>query len=174
MHTFIPWLRRHLPSRSAHVAALHDRQLHLLDGDALAIDAAQKNVPDAAGFHLRSSWPKSANDDTEAGDGTAGDACLQKGSHHFDWIVSNPPVHAGQPDDFRVMAELVYGLCFRSGVSCWFSFWYLSLFCVRVRKCMHACVRARVCLEFFSSLGWVCFYHSHAYHPHSIYVGPCI
>ena len=27
----------------------------------------------------------------------------------YDWIVSNPPVHRGQSDDFQVVAELIRG-----------------------------------------------------------------
>jgi hypothetical protein len=84
-------------------------QLHLLDGDALAMDAAEKNVGGAAGYHLRSSWPASA----AVSGASEADGCLGEGSHAFDWIVSNPPVHAGQPDDFRVVAELVAGAASR-------------------------------------------------------------
>ena len=69
-------------------------RLHLLDADAIAIEAAQQNVPTAKRFFLSDGWP--TND--------RGSKCKR-----YDWIVSNPPVHRGQPNDFRVVQDLIGG-----------------------------------------------------------------
>lgn len=66
-------------------------QVDLLDADSLAIAAAKKNVPGANRVYLSDGW-------TEVDD----DAM-------YDWIVSNPPVHSGVPDDFSVVQALVKG-----------------------------------------------------------------
>jgi len=83
-------------------AALHASnprlRVHMLDADALAMRAAAVNVPGAR-CHTRDGWPSSDE----------GGSALRPGSHAFCAIVSNPPVHAGQPDDFRVLDGLVRG-----------------------------------------------------------------
>lgn len=73
-------------------------KLHLLDADALALAAASENVPGGR-LHLSDGWPTDAQESSHR--------ALREGSHAFHWIVSNPPVHSGQPDDFRVL----FGLC---------------------------------------------------------------
>merc|ERR1711998_678165 len=79
-------------------AALAQREpslrLHLLDADAVAIEAARHNVPSAKQFFLSDCWPMHNGDLTHM---------------QYDWIISNPPVHRGQPDDFRVLQELIEG-----------------------------------------------------------------
>ena len=63
--------------------------IHLLDADAVALDAARANVPTAARVFLCDGWPDTAS------------AFPKKGKpKKYEWIVSNPPVHHGQPDDF--------------------------------------------------------------------------
>lgn len=37
------------------------------------------------------------------------EVALAKGKR-FDWVISNPPVHAGHPDDFSVLQELIAGM----------------------------------------------------------------
>jgi len=64
----------------------------LLDADAVAIDACRENVPGAKRALVSDCWK-----------------ALEHRSLHFDWIVSNPPVHRGRMDDFRVLMELVQG-----------------------------------------------------------------
>lgn len=54
------------------------------------MEAARRNVPDAEDYTLADGW--------------------QSQSDLFDWVVSNPPVHAGQPDDFSVLEELIQGM----------------------------------------------------------------
>ena len=73
-------------------------EIHLLDADAVALDAARANVPSAARAFLCGGWPDTAT------------AFPKKGKpKKYDWIVTNPPVHHGQPDDFSVVRELISG-----------------------------------------------------------------
>merc|ERR1719281_1440103 len=39
----------------------------------------------------------------------------------YDWIISNPPLHHGQPDDFHVLQGLIDGAsqCLRKGGVLW-------------------------------------------------------
>ena len=79
-------------------------KLYLLDADAVAVAAARANVPSAREVALSAGWP-AAPAPGEA------DAFHKRGGRptRFDWIVTNPPVHRGQPDDFRVVADLISG-----------------------------------------------------------------
>ncbi len=61
--------------------------LHLLDADAVAIEAARENVPDGA-LHLGDGW-RAAPD------------------LRVDRIVSNPPIHRGKGEDFAALAALI-------------------------------------------------------------------
>ncbi|KAL3919870.1 MAG: hypothetical protein SGPRY_005473, partial [Prymnesium sp.] len=73
-------------------------RLHLLDADANALLAARGNVPQAKRFFLCDNWPE------------MGSALLKTGRPaKYHWIVSNPPVHHGQPDDFTVVLGLIHG-----------------------------------------------------------------
>jgi len=63
-----------------------EARLHLLDHDALAIRAAQDNVPDA--------------DYTQA-------KTLAACSARYDLILSNPPIHNGTLQDYTVVEQLV-------------------------------------------------------------------
>eukprot|EP00415_Alexandrium_ostenfeldii_P003958 UN3958 len=65
-------------------------RLTLLDADAVALEAARKNVPSAEHV-LSDAW-----------------AGLEEG-RCFDWIVSNPPVHCGLQPDFTVLCALLDG-----------------------------------------------------------------
>merc|ERR1712194_633144 len=66
-----------------------DISLHLLDADAVALEAARRNVPEAKKFHLSDAWSSVPEDTT------------------YDWIVSNPPVHVGLVPDFGVLMALL-------------------------------------------------------------------
>lgn len=94
-------------------AALHAAQpklkVHALDADAVAIRAAAANVPSAR-VHLCSCWPPAEG---EAPRGGRYHRALLPGSNAFNWIVSNPPVHRGQPDDVRVLQALCAGAASR-------------------------------------------------------------
>lgn len=61
--------------------------LHLLDADAVALEAARANVPDGV-FHLGDGW-RAAPD------------------LRVDRIVSNPPIHRGKGEDFSALAALI-------------------------------------------------------------------
>ncbi len=63
-------------------------ELHLLDVDALALEAARENVPGAT-LHLRDGLP--ASDD----------------GNRFDWIVTNPPFHRGKAEEPGMILELI-------------------------------------------------------------------
>jgi 16S rRNA (guanine1207-N2)-methyltransferase len=110
--------------------------VHLLDADAVALDAARRNVPAGEGqrvvHHLSDGF---AHLDREGGgwgghgggnhggggeadgrDGGAPGPKRAKASRpaeqaplRFDWIVSNPPVHRGLTDDFEVVRGLAAG-----------------------------------------------------------------
>mmetsp|Transcript_14806 Transcript_14806/g.31383 ORF Transcript_14806/g.31383 Transcript_14806/m.31383 type:complete len:212 (-) Transcript_14806:206-841(-) len=75
-----------------------DVDLHMLDADAVALTAARRNVPQAKRFFLCAGWPD-----------TALAFPKRKKPIKYDWIVSNPPVHRGQPDDFSVVKALIQG-----------------------------------------------------------------
>ena len=73
-------------------------KLHCLDADAIALRAARSNVPTAKRFFLCAGWPDTLT------------AFARRGKpKRYDWIVSNPPVHRGQPDDFSVIETLIHG-----------------------------------------------------------------
>lgn len=69
-------------------ARTSDVRLTLLDADALALQAAAENLPDA---------------EYVLSDGVAG----LPGAARFDLIVSNPPIHRGRQEDFSVLAALL-------------------------------------------------------------------
>lgn len=64
-----------------------DAALHLLDADAVAVEAARVNLPGAA-LYLGDGW--------RAAPGLV-----------VDRIVSNPPIHRGKGEDFAALSELV-------------------------------------------------------------------
>ena len=71
-------------------------RLHLLDADALAIEAARCNVSSARRFFLSAGWPEALE--------------AKRGKRFkYGWIVSNPPVHKGQPDQFETLVSLISG-----------------------------------------------------------------
>ena len=72
-------------------------RVHMLDADAVAMHAAKLNVPGAARHWHGAVWPQTSR------------AFSAGKPMRYHWIVSNPPVHRGQPDDFRVVAELIRG-----------------------------------------------------------------
>ena len=80
-------------------------KVHLLDSDAVAIECAAKNVSTKTQYqHLADCWRPQ----------TVGASEKKPHSYlserkKFSMIVSNPPVHRGQPDDFRVLTKLVEG-----------------------------------------------------------------
>jgi len=65
-------------------------ELDLVDSDALAVEAARRNLPDAR-VHLGDAW--SALPETA----------------RFDLIVSNPPLHRGKGEDFELIGKLIDG-----------------------------------------------------------------
>jgi len=71
-----------------------DLRLTLLDADAVALEAARANVPNARHV-LSDAW-----------------GSLPEG-RRFDWIVSNPPVHCGLQPDFTVLSALLEGAASR-------------------------------------------------------------
>jgi 16S rRNA G1207 methylase RsmC len=73
--------------------------VHLLEADAVAMDAAQRNCTHVAsikGYHLGDGW-----------------LALAGGDLSFDVVVSNPPVHIRRQDDFSVVQMLIDGLSSR-------------------------------------------------------------
>lgn len=72
-------------------------RLHMFDSDALAIQAARRNVPLARRTTLSPAWP------------AARPRAPGRAPPRYDWIVSNPPVHRGQPDCFDVVLALIRG-----------------------------------------------------------------
>ena len=62
-------------------------KIHLLDVFALAIEAAKENVPDAQTF--------------------VGDGLSTNGLTNYDLIISNPPIHTGKGEDFRVLSQMI-------------------------------------------------------------------
>jgi 16S rRNA G1207 methylase RsmC len=82
----------------AHVLASQypQAEVHLLEADAVAMDASQRNCKNVAaikGYHLGDGW-----------------LALQDRDLSFDVIVSNPPVHIRRQDDFSVVQMLLDGL----------------------------------------------------------------
>lgn len=73
-----------------------DAELHLCDADALAIEAARRNV-------------SSSVDQCYLGDGWRAVPPAQT----FDWVISNPPVHKRRQDDFSVVEALIAGTAAR-------------------------------------------------------------
>ena len=71
-------------------------RVHLLDADAVAIAAARENVPTAARCFVCAGWPPLTS-------------FKKRKPKRYDLIVSNPPVHAGQPDDFGVLVTMIRG-----------------------------------------------------------------
>lgn len=69
-----------------------DVEVTVLDADSLAMAACRENVPGVKRAILSDCWHG-----------------LEGRKLRFDWIVSNPPVHRGRADDFRVLLELVHG-----------------------------------------------------------------
>jgi 16S rRNA (guanine1207-N2)-methyltransferase len=67
-----------------------DAELDLVDSDALAVEAARRNLPGAR-VHLGDAW------------------MALPGSDRFDLIVSNPPLHRGKAEDPELIRELVDG-----------------------------------------------------------------
>mmetsp|Transcript_156047 Transcript_156047/g.500437 ORF Transcript_156047/g.500437 Transcript_156047/m.500437 type:complete len:163 (+) Transcript_156047:1260-1748(+) len=68
-----------------------DARLHLLDADAVALEAARANVPQAKKLFLSDAWASVPESTT------------------YDWILSNPPVHLGLQCDFTVLTALLAG-----------------------------------------------------------------
>lgn len=84
-------LEAHRLAASADSGAISKKfKVHCLDADATALAAARVNVPGARKFFLCDGWPSGK---------------IVK----YDWIVSNPPVHRGQPDEFSVVLGLIRG-----------------------------------------------------------------
>ncbi|MBW2242593.1 MAG: class I SAM-dependent methyltransferase [Deltaproteobacteria bacterium] len=67
-----------------------DAEIHCVDRDALAIHAAQLNLPNAS-LHLGDGW-------------SAVPEALR-----FDLIASNPPLHSGKDQDLRGLVQLIEG-----------------------------------------------------------------
>jgi 16S rRNA (guanine1207-N2)-methyltransferase len=67
-----------------------EAELELVDSDALAVEAARRNLP-AARVHLGDAWS------------------ALPGSARFDLIVSNPPFHLGKGEDFELIGKLIDG-----------------------------------------------------------------
>jgi 16S rRNA (guanine1207-N2)-methyltransferase len=65
-------------------------ELDLVDSDALAVEAARRNLPDAR-VHLGDAW-----------------SALPEAAR-FDLIVSNPPLHRGKGEDFELIGKLIDG-----------------------------------------------------------------
>jgi 16S rRNA (guanine1207-N2)-methyltransferase len=67
-----------------------EAELDLVDSDALAVEAARRNLPGAR-VHLSDAW-----------------SALPR-SDRFDLIVSNPPFHRGKEEDFELIRRLIDG-----------------------------------------------------------------
>jgi 16S rRNA (guanine1207-N2)-methyltransferase len=67
-----------------------EAELDLVDSDALAVEAARRNLPDAR-VHLGDAW-----------------SALPENTR-FDLIVSNPPFHRGKGEDFELIDGLIDG-----------------------------------------------------------------
>lgn len=64
-----------------------DAQVDLLDVSALAIEAARENVPGARAI--------------------LGEGWAPIGGSQYDLVVSNPPIHTGKGQDFRVLVDFI-------------------------------------------------------------------
>lgn len=89
---------------AALLAAAPDARVSMCDADAVALGAARVNVPHARHVVLADGW-------AAAGEGVRGGGCDDDAwrTRRFDWILSNPPVHRGVPDDLRVLTGLLGG-----------------------------------------------------------------
>jgi 16S rRNA (guanine1207-N2)-methyltransferase len=67
-----------------------EAELELVDSDALAVEAARRNLPGAR-VHLGDAW-----------------SSLREGAR-FDLIVSNPPLHRGKGEEFELIGKLIDG-----------------------------------------------------------------
>lgn len=76
-----------------------DLRLDMLDADAVAVEAARCNVPAARRVMLCATWPHRDKEGVRS----------ESRPRRYDWIVSNPPVHRGQPDSFEVVIGLIRG-----------------------------------------------------------------
>jgi len=63
-------------------------ELWMTDADAIAVHAAQQNIPNARGI---------------CGDAWRGLPAIR----HFDYVFSNPPIHTGKGRDYTVLTELI-------------------------------------------------------------------
>ncbi|CAK0886067.1 unnamed protein product, partial [Prorocentrum cordatum] len=70
-----------------------EARLVLLDADAVALEAARRNVPGA--------------EEVVLADGLGGLGAAEAAAEPFDLIVSNPPVHRGHADDLSVLMRLI-------------------------------------------------------------------
>ena len=86
-------------------------RVHLLDADAVAIAAARENVPTAARCFVCAGWPPLTS-------------FKKRKRKRYDLIVSNPPVHAGQPDDFGVLVTMIRGA--RRRLRCGGALWFVA------------------------------------------------
>ena len=95
----------------------------IFEQDAVAIEAARQNIPEAFSI-VCDGWGAAVSESFDT-DAPAGEEKLKKRSRSktarqarvvnslpmgFDLIVSNPPVHAGQPDCLTVVVALVTGM----------------------------------------------------------------
>lgn len=71
-----------------------------LDADCVAMEAFRINVKSAIAC-LTDGWPSKSTKDVHP--------ALLPDSKSIDWIVSNPPVHNGLPDDLAVVQDLIDG-----------------------------------------------------------------
>jgi 16S rRNA G1207 methylase RsmC len=74
----------------------------LLEADSVAMAAAAENCASAVSQRKHRALQDGWGESSEA-------AGPHPHRQKFDWIVSNPPVHAGLPDDLRLLAHLCRG-----------------------------------------------------------------